>query len=1594
MALRLAFRVIRANEFCMTRSFCSGARACCTLVLSFLFLGNDSFLFAAEIPPKQFSVLASATVQESPPEITLGWPADLNATGYTINRRTIGSGWNEVGTLPGNSTSFIDPNVTVGTKYEYQLIKTSPEYTGYGYLASGIRVPVLDYFGKIVVVVESTLAGPLAGELDRLQADLIADGWGVLRRDVSMNDSPAQVKEVIRAAFDTDPLNVHAVLLFGHVPVPYSGDIFPDGHPNHQGAWPADVFYGDLDGVWTDDSVTSTNAERQVNWNVPGDGKFDQSRIPSSVELMVGRVDFNNMTCYANKAFSRSELDLARQYLNKNHAFRTGQWAVQRRGLICDNFGDKGDDPIAGSAWRAFPGFFGAENIEEVPWDGYFPAATAGSYLWSYGSGGGTYYYSMGVGTSDDFALQDVQVVFTMFMGSYFGDWNNESNFLRAALGSGSVLTASYSGFPHTLYFPMGLGEPIGHGLWISQNNADGGLYPPWPQGTAEVHISLHGDPTLRMYPVKPPGLLTASSEGANVNLSWGASADSAIVGYHVYRSTDPAGPFEKVTAQPMSAMSYVDAPSPALYTYMVRAIKLEESGSGTFLNPSEGVFAQVAGGGAVTPAPAAPVLSLVTVTDSRVNLAWTDVANETGYRLETRIGAQVEWTELTTFDANTTSFEHTGVGASTTIRYRLAAFNSGGDSPYSAEVTATTIALAPNTPTLQVVSTTHALVSLQWNDVQNETGYVIERSTGNGTWSQIASVSANMTAFVDDTVAPSSGYRYRISATGASGNSAFSAEVAATTQSAPIEPPAAPFLQASAISDTAIQLTWTDVEAELAYHLESKTEAADWREIAMLDAGETSYQNSGLQASTRYYYRIRASNEGGVSPLSAEVSSVTEAPPLQPPMTPELNFTGFSHSSVELNWNDVSGESGYRLERRRASETSWTVAAELDTDRTAFTVNGLSPSTAYFFRIAAFNEAGASDYSTEVSVTTSAPPLQPPAAPVLRLAAVTHHSAELAWGDVENAAEYSLERRSSASDVWTEITRVAGIAGYLDAGLSASSEYRYRMRALNPAGASIYSEEVIVATQPAPLQPPLPPVLQVSGSSHEKVSLSWTDVENETAYLLERRIEGSAEWIQIARLETDVTSFENFGVTASTTFSYRLRATNAAGSSEFSAEVSVTTASPPLEPPAAPVLQVGAVSHAQVSLAWDDVERETSYLLQRRTGGESTWATIASPGADVTSHTDSGVSASSSYEYRIQALNAAGAGGWSGEVAVTTPAEPVLAPSAPALQATAISHSEIKLEWTNVENESGYVIEELNASESWTELTRPAAEITTFSVIELAPATTYQFRIRAVNSGGASAWSEAEATTSPTPVQSSAVFVSTDSSTSGLWPLEYGVGGIATPSAGSTFPSEIALDVGSARVVDWAPTTPETRALIDPSGTNRSASAWLGGPLILNLGIARGSTQRVALYFLDWERNGAAQIVSVRDSASGTELDSRTITDFGNGKYVVYEISGGVSIVISSADGDASLSGVLLGQGTPPPINDRPLLFTIEGFRPESLRVRIEGETGQRFKVQSSADFQEWTDVAQSILLGNSAEMTLPKQSSGSAFFRALNTQ
>lgn len=547
------------------------------------------------------AVQLSATVQDSPAQIRLVWPADplVTVNTYNVQRRDNPSaGWVTLANLVGSDTTYADTNVQVGRVYEYQVVKRGVTLTGHGYVAAGIDVPPSDSRGRLVLVVERNAAGALGSEIDRLVSDLTGDGWVVSRIDVGRDDSPSSVRAQIQSVYAGDSGNTRAVLLLGRVPVARSGSQNVDGHGGRP--LPADVFYGDVNGSWNDAN---------------GDGVFEHDTIPSDIELMVGRIDFADMPVAGG-----DEIALLRRYLQKDHDYRHARTRVTPRALLADRFGDFSGEAFAASGVRNFTALLGPGRIEVAPaQDGagasqrWISRLNSQDYLWAFGAGGGADTAIGWMGTfgqfsevrSADFLNPGARGTFYLLFGSWFVDWSKPDNVMRAALAAPTHgLTAAWSGRPHLYFHHMAVGEPIGYGIRLSQNNTTTYLNQQ-NRHMRGIHVALLGDPTLRLQVVMPPGPVRTGAGTGAPSLAWSASGD-ATHGYHVYRATSAGGPFTRVTSSPVSSTSFTDTNAPAGdLTYMVRAVKREASGSATYFNLSQGMFASAT---VVTPTgPASP---------------------------------------------------------------------------------------------------------------------------------------------------------------------------------------------------------------------------------------------------------------------------------------------------------------------------------------------------------------------------------------------------------------------------------------------------------------------------------------------------------------------------------------------------------------------------------------------------------------------------------------------------------------------------------------------------------------------------------------------------------------------------------------------------------------------------------------------------------------------------------------------------------------------------------------------------------------------------------------------------------------------------
>jgi hypothetical protein len=533
--------------------------------------------------PKDVTVELSARVELSPLSIYLSWPSNSLTNQYQVYRKLkSATSWGPIiATLSGVETQFIDTSINEGVSYEYRVIRLGQGFNGYGYINSGIQIPATESRGILILLVESMLADSLTNEIKRLENDLIGDGWIVRKHIIALEESVMAVKDIIKTEYNKDIVNTKAVFLLGHIPVPYSGNLNPDGHPDHQGAWPADVFYADINGNWTDTGINNSIASDERNINTPGDGKFDQTVLPSDVELQIGRVDLSDMP-----AFTLSEIELTRNYLEKDHNYRHKKSNPVYGAVIDDNFGFFSGEAFAHSGWRNFVPLVGSENIESSD---YFTTLSDKSYLWSYGCGGGSYTSAGGIGSTNNFASSDLQGVFTMLFGSYFGDWDNKNNFLRAPLAQGKALTSVWAGRPHWVLHHMGLGENIGYSVKLTQNN--NALYHS-NYGGRFIHIALIGDPTLRNNVVAPPNNLQTSVEGNNVILTWKPTTDS-VFGYYVYMKNDSLSDYTRLNQNPIKDTKYTHECLlyEATYTYKVHAILLQITPSGTYFNLSQGIM-------------------------------------------------------------------------------------------------------------------------------------------------------------------------------------------------------------------------------------------------------------------------------------------------------------------------------------------------------------------------------------------------------------------------------------------------------------------------------------------------------------------------------------------------------------------------------------------------------------------------------------------------------------------------------------------------------------------------------------------------------------------------------------------------------------------------------------------------------------------------------------------------------------------------------------------------------------------------------------------------------------------------------------------
>ena len=330
--------------------------------------------------------------------------------------------------------------------------------------------------------------------------------------------------------------------------------------------------------------------------------------------------------------------------------------------------------------------------------------------------------------------------------------------------------------------------------------------------------------------------------------------------------------------------------------------------------------------------------------------------------------------------------------------------------------------------------------------------------------------------------------------------------------------------------------------------------------EVSQPGPSVTSLDDSGLAASTAYFYRVRVETGTGLSAYSNEATATTSALPLPP--APSLQATAVSSSLIHLAWTSTAtGALRFRLERRSGT-AAYTEISQPTASSTGFDDSGLAASSAYSYRLRVETSVGLSPYSSEVTATTSAAPL--PAAPTLQATTVSSSQIQLSWNSAATGIlRFHLERRSGTGS-YAEINQPAPSAtAFDDTSLTAATTYFYRIRVETGAGLSAYSGEATATTTQA--LPAAPSNLRATPTSTTQVSLTWTNnAPSATAIRIEAKASTSSAFADIGAAAT-LASTGISNLQANTAYTFRVRAQNAVGYSTYSNEAMVTTLSVPI---------------------------------------------------------------------------------------------------------------------------------------------------------------------------------------------------------------------------------------------------------------------------------------------------------------------------------------------------------------------------------------------------------------------------------------------
>ena len=581
-------------------------------------------------------------------------------------------------------------------------------------------------------------------------------------------------------------------------------------------------------------------------------------------------------------------------------------------------------------------------------------------------------------------------------------------------------------------------------------------------------------------------------------------------------------------------------------------------------------------------------------------------------------------------------------------------------------------------------------------------------------------------------------------------------------TRNSSLLPGAPRSLTATADGRTAIDLDWRAPSSDggrsiTGYRIEESDDGGTTWDILVRDTDDTDteYTHTGLSAGTTRYYRVSAINSEGRGPVSNEAYATTEGG--RPGAPTRLTATASGTNRINLSWRAPSnvgdGIDGYQIEISDDAGSTWDVhVANTRSTATTYPHRNLDAGDTWHYRVAAISSAGVGPTSNVANARTN---IGRPSAPLaLSATADGRNRIRLAWSPPRDdggarITGYRVEVSRTGTSGWLLEASISGSTRttHTDTGLDPGSRRYYRVAAINSEGVGTFSRTASAIT--AATVPSAPSNLVATAHGRTQINLSWRAPISDggariSGYRIEVSRDGNTWTTRVTNTGSVATTYVHRGLSAASTWHYRVYAINSAGESpESNVAVAKTDATVPGKPTG---LTATANGKSQIDLAWvapanDGGAPITGYRIER-SSNRTTWKTLRS-NVTSTSFSHVGLEPATTVHYRVFAVNVAGAGPASDIATAKTDATVPGPPTG--LSAKASGTSQIDLSWSAPGYDGGatligYRVEVAeNGNGPWSNLVaNTGSTATTHSHTELAPASTRYYRVSAINSVGA----------------------------------------------------------------------------------------------------------------------------------------------------------------------------------------------------------------------------------------------------------------